>query len=258
MENISDSSSTDVSDSEIEQYKDKPYEELKQGKYRVKNPDGSLRCPFCLGKKKQQWQYRDLVQDAAGVGSGAAWRKPKLKAQHLALSVYLTSDLSHEADRVSYMDSIGNTEMSCGSTSHRVDDGDYPNSPLYDPTTPNCDCGMWANLRIAGPNAKHPGSLYFSCSKTIGRCQFFRWCVPILGNVEVNSTDDTHVAVLQTKVDMLEEHGRVMNNINRRLIWCILVGIVGMVNGGTWYIDHQRCLGLHKTNRGTSVTRLVK
>ncbi|KAI8571264.1 hypothetical protein RHMOL_Rhmol01G0105900 [Rhododendron molle] len=94
---ISDSS-TDVSDSEIEQYKDKPYEELKQGKYRVKNPDGSLRCPFCLGKKKQQWQYRDLLQHASGVGSGAAWRKPKLKAQHLALSVYLTTDLAHEAE----------------------------------------------------------------------------------------------------------------------------------------------------------------
>ncbi|KAI8536729.1 hypothetical protein RHMOL_Rhmol10G0279600 [Rhododendron molle] len=116
--------------------------------------------------------------------------------------------------------------MSCGSTNHRGDDGDYPNGPLYDPTTPNCDCGMWANLRIAGPNAKHPGSLYFSCSKTIGRCRFFRWCVPISGNVEVNSTDGTHVAVLQTKVDMLEEHARVMNTINRRLLWCILVGIV--------------------------------
>ncbi|KAI8536727.1 hypothetical protein RHMOL_Rhmol10G0279500 [Rhododendron molle] len=91
---ISDSS-TDVTDSEIEQYKDKPYEELKQGKYRVKNPDGSLRCPFCLGKKTQQWQYRDLLQHASGVESGAAWRKPKLKAQHLALSVYLTTDLAH-------------------------------------------------------------------------------------------------------------------------------------------------------------------
>ncbi|KAI8536728.1 hypothetical protein RHMOL_Rhmol10G0279600 [Rhododendron molle] len=32
--------------------------------------------------------------------------------------------------------------MSCGSTNHRGDDGDYPNGPLYDPTTPNCDCGI--------------------------------------------------------------------------------------------------------------------
>lgn len=95
--NISDSSS-DITDSEINEYKDKPYEELKQGKYRVKNRDGSLRCPFCQGKKKQQWQYRDLLQHASGVGSGAAWRNPKHKARHLALSVYLTSDLAHEAE----------------------------------------------------------------------------------------------------------------------------------------------------------------
>jgi hypothetical protein len=95
--NISESS-TDISDSEINEYKDKPYEDLKQGKYRVLSVDGSLRCPFCPGKKKQKWQYRDLLQHASGVGSGAGWRKPKLKAQHLALSVYLTSDLAHKAE----------------------------------------------------------------------------------------------------------------------------------------------------------------
>ncbi|KAF7154737.1 hypothetical protein RHSIM_Rhsim01G0154200 [Rhododendron simsii] len=51
-----------------------------------------------IRKKKQQFKYRDLVQHASGVGSGAVWRKPKLKAQHLALAVYLTSDLAHEAE----------------------------------------------------------------------------------------------------------------------------------------------------------------
>ncbi|KAI8543620.1 hypothetical protein RHMOL_Rhmol08G0232400 [Rhododendron molle] len=68
--------------------------------------------------------------------------------------------------------------MSFESTNQRGDDGDYPFGPLYGPTTPNCDCGMWANLRIAGPKSKHPGNLYFSCSKTNGRCRFFRWCAP--------------------------------------------------------------------------------
>ncbi|KAF7141680.1 hypothetical protein RHSIM_Rhsim06G0089800 [Rhododendron simsii] len=74
--NISESSS-DISDSEINEYKDKSYEELKKGNYRVKNRDGSLRCPFCLGKKKQQFKYRDLLQHAPRVGSGAVWRKAK-------------------------------------------------------------------------------------------------------------------------------------------------------------------------------------
>lgn len=95
--NISESS-LDISDSEINEYKDKPYEDLKKGNYMVENRDGSLRCPFFPGKKKQQFKYRDLLQHASGVGSGAAWRKPKLKAQHLALAVYLTSELPNEVD----------------------------------------------------------------------------------------------------------------------------------------------------------------
>ncbi|KAF7154070.1 hypothetical protein RHSIM_Rhsim01G0153500 [Rhododendron simsii] len=218
IQNISALSTTGQrSDSEINNYKDKPYEELKQGKYKIKNRDGSLRCPFCPGKKKQQFKYRDLVQHASRVGSGAVWRKPKLEAQHLALAVYLTSDLAHEAK---------GDQMSCSSTNHRGDDGDNPFGLVYDPTTPNCDCGMWANLRIAGLNSKHPGSLNFSCSKRKERCSFFRWCLPISGNVEVSTIDGTHVAVLDTKVQMLEEHARVMRTINRGLVWCLLAAIV--------------------------------
>lgn len=115
--------------------------------------------------------------------------------------------------------------MSCSSTNHRGDDGDCPFGPLYDPTTPNWS--LWANLRIVGPKSKHPGSLYFSCSSTKnGTCKFFRWCLPISGNVEVSTTDGTHIAVLETKVHMLQEHARVMKTINRGLLWCLLAAIV--------------------------------
>ncbi|KAE9444719.1 hypothetical protein C3L33_23383, partial [Rhododendron williamsianum] len=95
---ISESESdSDMSDSEIDDYKQKPYEELKKGKYRVKNQDGTLRCPFCPRKKKQQYKYRDILQHAS-VGTGAAWWKAKAKAQHQALAMYLTSELASEAD----------------------------------------------------------------------------------------------------------------------------------------------------------------
>ncbi|KAI8560550.1 hypothetical protein RHMOL_Rhmol04G0266000 [Rhododendron molle] len=101
--NISNSSS-DISESEINEYKDKPYEELKQRKYMVKNRDGSLRG-----------------------------------------------------------------QMSSSSTNYRGADREKPQSPLYDPTTPNCHRGMWAPLRIAGPTSKNKESLYF------------KWCLPISG-----------------------------------------------------------------------------
>ncbi|KAF7126857.1 hypothetical protein RHSIM_Rhsim11G0015500 [Rhododendron simsii] len=39
--------------------------------------------------------------------------------------------------------------MSSSSINNRGDDRVRPQGPLYDPTTPNCHCGMWAILRIA-------------------------------------------------------------------------------------------------------------
>ncbi|KDP41984.1 hypothetical protein JCGZ_27002 [Jatropha curcas] len=89
---------SDISDSEINDYKDKPYEELKSGKYKVK-VNGSLRCPFCAGKKKQDYKYKDLLQHASGVAKGSANRSGKQKANHLALAIYLETDLTDEVDQ---------------------------------------------------------------------------------------------------------------------------------------------------------------
>ncbi|GMI81991.1 factor of DNA methylation 1, IDN2 PARALOG 1, INVOLVED IN DE NOVO 2 (IDN2) - LIKE 1 [Hibiscus trionum] len=92
---------SEFSDSEINEYKEKPYEELRSGKYKVKALNGSLRCPFCAGKKKQDYKYKDLLQHASGVGKGSANRSAKQKANHLALAKYLEVDLAGEADETS-------------------------------------------------------------------------------------------------------------------------------------------------------------
>ncbi|KAK6915074.1 Zinc finger-XS domain, partial [Dillenia turbinata] len=84
---------SDISESEIEEYKDKPYKELKSGKYKVKCSNDTLRCPFCVGKKKQDYRCRDLLQHAAGVSRGSKNRSAKEKANHLALAHYLETDL---------------------------------------------------------------------------------------------------------------------------------------------------------------------
>lgn len=89
---------SDISESEIEEYKEKPYEELKTGKYKVKGPNGCLRCPFCAGKKKQDYKYKDLLQHATGVSKGSANRSAKQKANHLALATYLETELANEAE----------------------------------------------------------------------------------------------------------------------------------------------------------------
>lgn len=89
---------SDISESEINEYKEKPYEELKSGKFKVKGPNGSLRCPFCAGKKKQDYKYKDLLQHATGVSKGSANRSAKHKGNHLALAEYLENELANEAE----------------------------------------------------------------------------------------------------------------------------------------------------------------
>ncbi|KAB1218789.1 hypothetical protein CJ030_MR3G026669 [Morella rubra] len=90
------SEESDISESEINDYKEKPYDQLRAEKYKVKGLNGNLRYPFCAGKKKQDYRYKDLLQHASGVGKGSANRSAKQKANHLALAKYLENDLAGE------------------------------------------------------------------------------------------------------------------------------------------------------------------
>lgn len=91
---------SDISDSEINEYKEKPYGQLKDGTFKVKASSGILRCPFCAGKKKQDYKFKDLLQHARGVSKGSSTRSAKQKANHLALATYMETDLAREADQV--------------------------------------------------------------------------------------------------------------------------------------------------------------
>ncbi|KAF3450961.1 hypothetical protein FNV43_RR07050 [Rhamnella rubrinervis] len=99
MMDCSSGEESEISESEINDYVEKPYEQLRVGKYKVKGPNGTLRCPFCAGKKKQDYKYKDLLQHASGVGKGSSNRSGKQKVNHLALAKYLENDLASEADQ---------------------------------------------------------------------------------------------------------------------------------------------------------------
>lgn len=86
---------SDISESEIEEYEDKTYKDLKSGKLKVKAGD-EFRCPFCQGKRKQNYGYKDLLQHASGIG-GSRSRGVMEKAKHLALVKYMETDLSPSA-----------------------------------------------------------------------------------------------------------------------------------------------------------------
>ncbi|KAF9674724.1 hypothetical protein SADUNF_Sadunf10G0156700 [Salix dunnii] len=83
------------SDSEMEEYENEAYEELKDGKLRVKISDETFACPFCPQRKRQAYLYKDLLQHATGVGkSRSEKRSTKEKANHLALVKYLEKDIT--------------------------------------------------------------------------------------------------------------------------------------------------------------------
>lgn len=85
---------SDISESEIGEYEDKSYEELKNGNHHFKNADETFTCPYCSKKRKQAYLYKDLLQHASAVGkSSSEKRSAKEKANHLALAKYLEKDL---------------------------------------------------------------------------------------------------------------------------------------------------------------------
>ncbi|XP_057430702.1 factor of DNA methylation 5-like isoform X2 [Lotus japonicus] len=98
-------SSSSATDSEVKEsdkydYMERYYDEIKAGKYRTKNPNATLRCPFCEAKKKQEFQFKDLLQHASGIGTCSAKRSMQVRVKHLALEKYLKQDVSTELDIV--------------------------------------------------------------------------------------------------------------------------------------------------------------
>uniref|UniRef100_A0A0D9UWQ1 Factor of DNA methylation 1-5/IDN2 domain-containing protein n=1 Tax=Leersia perrieri TaxID=77586 RepID=A0A0D9UWQ1_9ORYZ len=92
--------SDDEDDSEAESdYEEKSYGLLRSGNRRVRNPDGTFRCPFCPGKKKQDYKLKDLLQHADGIGvSSKRRRHGRERAFHRAFARFVRTDPSFARD----------------------------------------------------------------------------------------------------------------------------------------------------------------
>ncbi|WOL15000.1 factor of DNA methylation 5-like [Canna indica] len=90
------SSESEISDSDILEFEEKIYNRIREGHYKVSVSDNTYRCPFCVGKKKQDYNFKDLLQHTTGIG--ASNRKPKVKAMHRALAKYLSTDVAGSAN----------------------------------------------------------------------------------------------------------------------------------------------------------------
>lgn len=87
---------TDSSESEDEEYVEKALEELKN--YQFKLSDGTYICPFCSKRKRQGFQFKDLLQHASSIGTCfSKYRTAEDKANHRALAKYLNNTTSGDA-----------------------------------------------------------------------------------------------------------------------------------------------------------------
>lgn len=98
---ISSDKTSEISESDIEDYSETPYLQLQSGKYKVK-VNGVLRCPFCPNKKKQDYKYKELLAHASGVSKGSSRKKARVKANHLALAKYLENEPAGDVEPVPY------------------------------------------------------------------------------------------------------------------------------------------------------------
>ncbi|XP_051134088.1 protein INVOLVED IN DE NOVO 2-like [Andrographis paniculata] len=87
---------TDISESELEEYIDRCYDQLKKESHKVRFSDKLYRCPYCPGKKKLVHPYKDLLQHATDLGKGSQNKGIKHKGKHLGLVRFIKNDLEPE------------------------------------------------------------------------------------------------------------------------------------------------------------------
>ncbi|KAL9351704.1 hypothetical protein Peur_054384 [Populus x canadensis] len=133
------------SDSEMDEYENEAYEELKDGKLRVKISNETFACPFCPQKKRQAYLYKDLLQHASGVGkSRSQKRSTKEKANHLALVKYLEKDLT----------AAGRTSKPVGETDPHSDCSHVEKMDVSQSEMDNCEDKSYEELKNGNHQVK--------------------------------------------------------------------------------------------------------
>ncbi|KAH9624199.1 hypothetical protein KSS87_008276 [Heliosperma pusillum] len=87
---------TDISESEIEDYGEQTYEELKKGERELKVSEEKFTCPYCPKKRKRDYLYKELLQHASGIGNANSnKRRAREKANHLGLARFLEKEVQN-------------------------------------------------------------------------------------------------------------------------------------------------------------------
>lgn len=110
---MSSSAEEDISEKNLKDYEYEQYSDLKKGRIKVKYSSTVYRCPYCPGKRKQDYYYKDLLRHASSFSRSTS-RGVKEKAKHLALERYMKR----------YLDRQGHSEPAKKSECTSMPDGD--------------------------------------------------------------------------------------------------------------------------------------
>ncbi|XP_041996174.1 protein INVOLVED IN DE NOVO 2-like [Salvia splendens] len=117
MSNLSEGDTTDLSDSELEEYADSCFLHLKESSHIIRVSDDEYKCPYCTHKKQQIFRFKDLLQHAAGISQGSSKRKAKDRGRHLGLKKYMleinagNNSLASEVDNRALHESCNKNEL---------------------------------------------------------------------------------------------------------------------------------------------------
>lgn len=92
---MDDPDSDDYDSDEVNEAFELAWDGLQNGQLKCLNSDGTFRCPFSPGRKKQDYRYSEIFQHAVGVGKGK--RGPVPAGKHRALQKFLEENLAGRA-----------------------------------------------------------------------------------------------------------------------------------------------------------------
>ncbi|XP_030464211.2 factor of DNA methylation 4-like [Syzygium oleosum] len=84
--------------SELEEYEDRYYQELKGRSIRINVSDSLYKCPFCRSAQRRDYCYEDLLKHASRISKDSKGISTKEIGKHLALERYLRKHFSRKVN----------------------------------------------------------------------------------------------------------------------------------------------------------------
>jgi hypothetical protein len=127
-----------------------PFGLLRSGKHQVRYPDGTLRCPFCPGKKKRDYKLKDLLQHADGIGVSSKHRRHgRQRAVHRAFARFVRTDPSFAQELAGIPGAIAPADTNGAASANATAEADAGSVPPRPPAEGGKFAWLWVCVLAA-------------------------------------------------------------------------------------------------------------